>query len=810
MALAGGIAIGWHQDSPVVWPMLLASLLLTALAVAARVLNRRTAMMTLLAAAFASLGVAWVSLHQHLVGEDDLAAMVAEEPQLVSVQGEALGPPVPRQSAAGSMARFDYRKPALYFPMRVDALIGVDGAEAVSGHVLVKVEEAVEPFRAGDRVQATGFLIRPSPPRNPGEFNYRQYARSLGQAGLLTVSSRDLLNVSPPQRYSTMSTIRHWRDQMRHRASAWLLADLPTLSLRQRDSLLANIMLGERDAQIDGVYQSFQRVGLAHILAISGFHLSVLAAFVLFLARWFSGFHRWHGILVIGVVLLYMMLIELHMPVLRSGVMTIAACMGLSLGRRLRVSNLVALSAILLLLWRPDQLFNAGFQLTYGVVFALIHLGPPLRRRWFGDPDPAPASTAQMLSQWLRTTVVVSVVAWVVATPIAMCHFGMISPLGAPLSIIAVPLSAFLLAVGFLKMILSAILPGPAAVTAMIVGIPLSISSDALMGIVLLADGWSWSIVQVPQPSVVWTLAALVWACWWAAVPRRGKAKVAAFTALIIWFVAPSAIAAATAPALRIDMLSVGDGSCYALRSGDSTIVFDAGSSSDLNVGRRTVIPAFRKLGIRSINAIAISHANLDHYSAVLELVEQFKVPRVLLTPHLATEGASDADTPIAYLLERLNEQGIELIEVAAGETRRFGQAEWTWLNPPRDAQFERVNDSSMVIRIECSGRHVLLCGDIMQETMEKLMECPDDAATIGADVIELPHHGSHHKAAEHFVDAVNPSIVLQSTGRQRWKRDKWVDAIDGRQRLVTARDGACWVEIDDGGQMRTGKFIAR
>ena len=109
-----------------------------------------------------------------------------------------------------------------------------------------------------------------------------------------------------------------------------------------------------------------------------------------------------------------------------------------------------------------------------------------------------------------------------------------------------------------------------------------------------------------------------------------------------------------------------------------------------------------------------------------------------------------------------------------------------------------------MVIRIEAAGRRVLLCGDTQRRAMEALLQGGVD---LGADVMELPHHGSHHELAETFVSTVDPQVVLQSTGWSRWRRDRWADVLTGATRLVTARDGACWVEIDDGGAISLGRF---
>ncbi|MHC4102340.1 MAG: ComEC/Rec2 family competence protein, partial [Planctomycetota bacterium] len=426
LALAGGIAVGWCQPGPMVWPWLAAAA--AALAVGAVVCWRgRRGAVELTAVATVLFGASWVTVRRHYVAPNDLAVRVADGPLPVRVRGVALSAPILRDRTAGSMGLFDHRVPAVYFTMKVQALVSRQGDETqVRGRLLVRVEQTLAPFRAGDQVEAMGLVFGPSAPANPGAFDYRRYARSLGRAGMLHVGRRDVVTVVRARPSGVGDACLRLRDSLRRRAGGWLLADLPDLDTNraQRDALLAALLLGQRGPELDGLGESFRRAGLAHFLAISGLHLGVMAGFVLLLARLGGGERRWHGWLVIGAVLGYLVLVEVRMPVLRAGVMTIAACLGLAAGRRMQVKGLVAASAAGLLLWRPDQLLSAGFQLSFGVVLGLIHLAPLLRARWFGRPDTFAASSAQMLGQWIRTTCAVAVTAWFVATPMALYHWG--------------------------------------------------------------------------------------------------------------------------------------------------------------------------------------------------------------------------------------------------------------------------------------------------------------------------------------------------------------------------------------------------
>jgi len=764
--------------------------------------SRGSVVMCALAAA--CFGASWMGLMHWHVASNDIASWMGEESVMVYVEGTATASPEFRHRTGGSLAIFDYRQPSTYFPMRVDSVFDAEGNRTiVTGKVYVKIDDAVEPFRAGDRVRIKGFLVPFRPPLNPGEFDIQAYARSLGQAGLLVSPDRRLVHVTPAQRNALYARWLDFHDSLRRQASAMLLTDLPDATSQHRDALLKALVLGQREPDLDALSESFQRVGIAHLMAISGLHLGMIVGMVLLVVRLGSHLKPWHGWLMIAVVLAYLVLVDVRLPVLRAGVMTMAACLGLALGRYLHVGGLVALSSIGLLLWRPDQLYSPGFQLSFGVVLGLIHLQPVLRERWFGPPDMHVASSAEMLGQWLKSALTTASVAWFIATPIVMYHFGIIAPLGIVMSVPGIPIVAMLLALGYAKLIMGLLLPS----AGLLLGVPLSLVADATVALVMNIDALPGSVWNVPHPGVMWTLVALLLVILWCRSRWgwRVRRLVVLVVLMALWLYWP-VLPIGSSPALRLDMLAVGDGTCIVLQGGGKTVVFDAGSSSSLDAGRRWIVPAMQRLNIRRIDAIAISHPDLDHYSAVLELVDAFTVDRVLVTPQLTDQVRRFPNSAVAYMTDGLMQRGVLVEQVAAGKTMTMGDAQLVWLHPKADDDdYSRANEHSMVIKVHVADRRVLLTGDLEREGIAHLLP---RQSTLRADILELPHHGSFNELAVALVEHLEPSIVLQSTGYTRWMRDQWMDVLQETTRLVTVRDGAIWVEIDKDGQITLGTFI--
>ncbi len=238
--------------------------------------------------------------------------------------------------------------------------------------------------------------------------------------------------------------------------------------------------------------------------------------------------------------------------------------------------------------------------------------------------------------------------------------------------------------------------------------------------------------------------------------------------------------------------------------------MFDAGSSTDLDAGRRTILPALRRLGVTSIDFIAVSHSNLDHYSAVLELADEFGVGTVLISPQMLRTAADEPEQALSYLLDGLSRRFVQIQPVAAGHRLQLGESSWTWIHPAENDRYSKPNDESMVVRINAAGRRILLCGDIQSNAIRSLTDQHAlDKDLLKADVVELPHHGSYNPAVVGFIEIVDPQIVMQSTGYRRFRSDLWANTLQDRLRLVTTRDGACSIRVDHAGGLRTDRFHA-
>ena len=631
---------------------------------------------------------------------------------------------------------------------------------------------------------------------NPGDPPYRELSLQSGAVGFLAVP--DAGNVEVTERGA--SPLRAARAQARSRAVAWMGGARDDLSR----ALLRAALTGERTEALAPADEAVRRVGVAHLLAVSGLHLTFLVVMGVWSVRLVREPGRAEPLIAALLVLAYLVMTPARAPIVRAATVTLALLAGEAGGARFSRIALLALAATATVLWRPTELFAPGYQLSYGCVAALVLFQPVTRARLFGGP--ALRAESGVVRRWLENGASAALVAWAVATPVLAHHAGIVNPLGPLVVLLAAPLFSAVLGLGFLASAVSLVWPWLGSV----VGAPALVAADAFLAVVLWLEGLPLMVAHVPRAPLALTATALAAVVWflWAPRPRGWTLAVAAALALAVGaWLADARRSQGLGPgvALRVDMLDVADGSMVLVRSGPDALLWDAGSQR-LTFGRRAAPRAVRELGAWGVRRVVLTHANLDHYAALPDLARPIGLRELVTTRYVLGEAEREPGGPVAELLRLLEDDGVGVRAVGAGDTLRVGAHRAELLRPPPGLDPDDENNTSLVARIavgtEAGVRTVLLTGDIEPEAARALRGARPD---LRADVLELPHHGSARLAGEGFVTALAPAVVLQSSGRSRLGDERWDAEREGRAWLMTAERGAAWAEILEDGTVRWG-----
>lgn len=762
---------------------------------------------------FAMLGLAAIgpgSLMHHnayrRADADRLVAYVAAEPRQAHVTATVLTRPVITPPDMGGYERWMGLEPRTRFVAQVERIDAADGPVSVYGRLMVFVQQPQVSVGVGDRVDLHGRLFRLRPPQNPGAFDWANHQRRRGI--LVGMRIKHAASVRPIDRSETSGWDR-MIGRMRRWATLALLDDVAP-DEAGGTSLLTAMILGQRSSIDQAVNDAFLRTGTGHFLAVSGVHVGILALFVWWVCSLIGGSMRTGALGCATTVILYALLTEPRPSVFRATILVCMASFSVCLRRPLTYGNWIAVAAIVLLVIRPVDLFDVGFQLSFACTLAVVYVCPVLLdglRTAFGRPsDDVRMLMVRPRGWWPRhlphvtgnlgAAFTTAISAWIVATPLVMFHFGRFSPYGWFNSILILPLVLLVMLIGFAKLLLGFALPATSVVTGPVLGF--------LAGVLETLSKWlshmPGTIVEVSSPSPAWIglyyLTLIAWTIRSAMGFSRRVPAALAVTTLVLggWGFVP---ATRQQDRLAVHVLAVGDGSATVIELPDGrTLLYDAGSRGGFDVGRNIVVPFLSHVGVRGVDTAVISHPNLDHYAGMLSIDDRIAVGRWLLTPHF--ERLSGPGSPSRYFFDALAERGATVETIAAGDAMDGGDGvriEVLW--PPRSATTDSANDTSLVLRLHHAGRSILLCGDIEEAPQRMLLE----QGRLDADVLVLPHHGGVERTTEAFIEAVDPRYLIRSSGmRDHATRNGLIELIRDRTYFNTADDGAITVTIDDHG----------
>jgi competence protein ComEC len=273
---------------------------------------------------------------------------------------------------------------------------------------------------------------------------------------------------------------------------------------------------------------------------------------------------------------------------------------------------------------------------------------------------------------------------------------------------------------------------------------------------------------------------------------------VAALGLWIVVGVAPPLAAAWTRDRLDCSFLAMGHGTCVVLQTPDGqTLVYDAGSLGSPHFAAQSVASYLWHRGITRIDGLVLSHADVDHYNAVPQLLERFRVGTVYVSPRMfdAMDTSGDGGGP-AELRAAIARAGVPIREIWSGDSLRIGrQAVARVLHPPRFGVIGSDNANSITLAVEYAGQRVLLPGDLESPGLDDVMaELPYDC-----DVLLAPHHGSRRSDPPGFAAWSTPEWVVVSGGFDADPSVTQTYQQAGARVLNTGHDGAVEFFIENG-----------
>jgi competence protein ComEC len=808
LAVALMAGIGLHDHLPIdprLWLIGTAAMVVLAI-----VIRRRgwPAMLALLLGMTAA-GVAVAQLEAFYYPADHIARYTTDTPRLAQLEVHLDTPPRVLSGAFGQFKALPPKQVALATVTRVKTW---SGWRDCRGQALVQIAQPHPRLAEGQTLRVLGMLQRPGPAMNPGQFDWAAYYRD--QRILVSLQILQTGNIEILSEGAQSLT---WRYRQRVRE---LLATGFPASRSLDHALLRALVLGDSDPELRDVQDAFKRTGTSHHLAISGLHIAVLSTLVFAVCRLVRLSPRKTAVIVLAFVIAYGWVALPSPPVLRSVLLCSALAVGILAGRRVDTIQLLFVAVIAMLLVEPLDLFNAGFQLSFGTVLGLLLFSDRAFRRWqqwrgeIKDPDFA---RRPRIVRWRRAAVkhfqllfVAGVVAWAVSAPLIALHFGQLNPWAIAAGIVLGPFVFLALIGGFAKVLLTLALPTFADTWAALAAWPVAAMRHVVEWLAMMPG----ADVPLPIPPL-WLVFLYYGFLLLMLIPtKRPKWRIAishipaaaCLAVIILPILNHSAQVRFTSP-LRVTILAIGAGQTAVVQTpADRVVLIDAGSMNLGDLVHKCLGPFLRQAGEREVETIFLTHGDYDHISAVADVVAAYGVHETFIGPRFRFHATGNA--PAEAMLRVLDQLDKPPRILMRGDTLPLGrdvQIDVLW---PQKTSALSSNDDAMVMRLSYAGRRILFPGDIQDDAMRELLKHPED---LKADVLIAAHHGSSEKLTEAFVNAVDPKYILSSNDRTLTGKQKRLTRLIGDRPLLRTNEcGAIEVSIDDAGDVKISTFLGR
>ena len=694
---------------------------------------------------------------------------------------------------------------------------------------LYLITQQEEMFAIGSIIETEGTLEKPEAPTNPGQFDTAGWYASQGIFYTMWAEELRAVRMAEPG-------IREGMKQLRTQMSERLSLMLP----ESRAGILSAMLIGDKsllDPEIRAVYQAG---GVLHVLSISGLHLSMLGM-GLFRLLQRLGCHRFlsSGLAIAGMAA-YTVFTGNGVATRRAFYMFVILTAAGLVGRTYDSLSALALAAVITLIGQPETLSYSGFLLSYTAVLGTSLVWPVWKKGMFcrehvekaeekkrknpkrktskretrkreGRKKETPAQKwKERESEWGKSLkqnaascmlitlttlplttyffyeipvfsivpnlILLPTMAWVMGSGILGCCLGLFS---VPLGKLALLPASLLL--GLYEAVMKGIQRIPGAVW--ICGQPTPVG---ILVFYMLLTAVLLAISRISREENMEKPTARFWRS------PRGTALCAAILVL-----ATACLLVRRNPPLSVTALDVGQGDALVVRKGGGiTWLIDGGSSDEKNVGNYRILPYLKSQGIRTLDAVIVTHSDEDHVNGIRELLEMsgkgmtvLRIRRLLLP--LWMQGGECA----AELEELAGKAGAAVAYLRKGDRITAGELTLKVLHPDDESYEEEPNAGSVVLSLHYKEFDALLTGDVQGEGEEKLWRQLEENP-FQYDYLKVAHHGSRNSTPEELLAIVQPEISViscSSSGRYGHPHRELLQRLEdvGTDYYVTADAGA-------------------
>lgn len=561
----------------------------------------------------------------------------------------------------------------------------------------------------GSKIRFKGVFEKPQGQRNPNCFDYRIYLKSIGIKYIVNAENIEIVSEAtcPYQKFCKYLLIKkaNYLDSIKNKSTK---------------SFVEGLLFGNSDGIDDEIYNDFKKNGTAHILAVSGLHISIITAF---LDRILGKKQNILNLCIKTILILSLCILCGWTPsVVRAGGMI--TIKNYALYKDLRYDSLTSLSflASLMITENPYWIYNTSFQMSFLAALSIIFIIPHIPKK---IPD------------FLAVIIAVNIG----LLPYQIYQFNSFSMTSFFANIIVVYIAGILLPIVFAQFILFVMM-----------GINISIFADALSKLLIEINRlctFNIEMIKIISPPI-WFLVAIyligafmLSESFYILVHRRKNRKIyicistALLISLMITIVFPNKFKEA-----EIIFVDVGQGDCVHIKAEDINILIDGGGSTNYQVGNNTLMPYLLKNGVGKIDLAIATHMHTDHYQGLIDLKDEGMIDKIEVGLIAGKSYSISKDITIDTI--------------------------WP-IERPKDDITQDENKNCSVFMISYKNKKIMITGDLDEEGEGKMIEYYKGTDLLKADILAIGHHGSRYSTSMEFLNEVSPEYGVIQVGKNNY-----------------------------------------
>lgn len=583
----------------------------------------------------------------------------------------------------------------------------------------------------GDYIYVYGVFKKPKENGNFNLFNYKRYLLSNKINYVVTASKIIVIKKNDNVFYTLKNNLLR-KIENANKSKGYILA-----------FLYADKSLIEKD-----VYTKYQKIGVSHLFAVSGMHVSLISIVLLKLLNKIKERKRY---IIVSIFLsIYLFLTNFTISMVRATFQFILFFINKSFKLNIDNSNLVLLLFSILVIINPYNIYNIGFLFSFIISFTLIRCSKLIKGKF--------------IIKSLKT----SLISFFSSMPVLINNFFEVNFLGIILNIIYIPFVSYIL---FPLSLVTVLFPSLDNILYMFISYFEKIT-DFFSNIKFL----SFSICKMNIFLIIMYYIIFIY------ILKRKKSLVYKIIIAIISLI--FLINNGRIVNNEVSILDVGQGDSSLIRLKNKNILIDTGGNINYDISKNILIPYFKSVGIKKIDYLVLTHGDYDHMGEAINLVENFKVEKVIFNcgPY------NDLENELIEVLDKKKIKYYSCIKELNIDNNK--------LHFLQTKEYDNENENSNVIYTELNGYKFMFMGDAGVGKEKDILE-KYNVSKI--DVLKIGHHGSKTSSDKNFIDEMNPKYSVISVGKNNrygHPNKEVLNNLDNSKIYRTDQDGSIMFKI--------------